>query len=305
MVPRLLYIKLGSGSNWADECFEKGIIRFDFSDIPNELFLSKDFGKIYERFETLEYSYHTTSKYLSQIKTIFNTDETTIWITFHEQKMWWCKATKKCFSGENNTKYKKVIGKWADEDINGNVLWESNISGNLTKTKGYRSSLCVPDAAEYAWNKIHAQQSQELIQFEKDYVALKKSTIALIQKLSWQDFELLIDLIFRNAGFQRLGHIGKNNKTIDLSLLHPLNNEKLFVQVKSSTEFSTYQNWKEEMMIKEDEKSSYYFVIHSPDVELSKYEELDTDKFSLWREKEISEMVLRFGLIDWLVQKVA
>lgn len=144
----------------------------------------------------------------------------------------------------------------------------------------------------------------EAVQFEKDLAAFRNSTIALIQKLTWQDFEVLIDLIFRNAGYQRLGVIGKAVKTIDLSLLHPLSNEKVFVQIKSAASLETYKAWKEEVEIKGSDFTKYYFTVHSPSPDLTAFEETEVDKFPLWREKELSEMVIRFGLIDWLMQKV-
>ncbi|MBK6481563.1 MAG: hypothetical protein IPG01_00175 [Chitinophagaceae bacterium] len=59
-----------------------------------------------------------------------------------------------------------------------------------------------------------------------------------------------------------------------------------------------------EVEIKKDDLTRYYFTVHSPYDDLTNYEEARPETFSLWREKEISDMVLRFGLIDWLVQKV-
>lgn len=242
--------------------------------------------------------------YWSQLNTFFKSDNNTIWVTFHQQRMWWCKAKPGYLFDRDNTKFKKVIGSWSDKDIKGNILWEDNLSGSLLKTKSFLSTICVPDAEEYAWNKIHCQQLKEVLQFETDLLAFKKSAIALIQKLTWRDFEVLIDLIFRNAGFQRLGVVGKAQKTIDLSLLHPLTNEKLFVQVKSAATLPTYESWKKEVEINNSNFTKYYFAVHSPAKDLETFEEKELEKFSLWRQKEISEMIIRFGLTDWLLQKV-
>lgn len=304
MKPRLVYIKLGSGSEWADECLLKGIIRIGYRDIPDEVFQTEDLDKIWYKHTELGFSNRAASTYWSQLKIFFESDENTIWITFHQQKLWWCKAKSGYRFDNDNTKYKEVIGRWSDTDINGNILWEDNLSGALLKTKSYLSTLCVPDAEEYAWNKIHGLQSENAIQFEKDLAAFKKSTVALIQKLTWQDFEVLIDLIFRNAGFQRLGVIGKAVKTIDLSLLHPLSNEKLFVQIKSAASLNTYKEWKKEVKVEGSDFTKYYFTVHSPSEDLKTFDEAESEYFTLWREKELSEMVIRFGLIDWLLQKV-
>jgi hypothetical protein len=304
MDPRLVYIKLGSGSEWADECLEKSIIRIGYRDIPNEVFETEDLDKIWYKHTEVGFSDRAADIYWSQLKIFFESNENLIWITFHQQKLWWCKAKSGYHFDKDNTKYKEVIESWSDKDIEGNILWEDNLSGSLLKTKSYLGTLCVPGAEEYAWNKIHCLQSQEAIQFEKDLVAFKKSTVALIQKLTWQDFEVLIDLIFRNAGYQRLGVIGKAIKTIDLSLLHPLSNEKLFVQIKSAASLNIYQEWKKEVKVEGSDFTEYYFTVHSPTEDLKSFEETETETYTLWREKEISEMVIRFGLIDWLLQKV-
>jgi hypothetical protein len=304
MNPRLVYIKLGSGSEWADECLEKSIIRIGFRNIPNELFKTEDLDQIRYKYTELGYSNRTASMYWSQLKTFFDADENTIWITFHQQKLWWCKAKPGYHFDKDNTRYKKVIGSWSDKDIKGNILWEDNLSGALLKTKSYMSTICVPDAEEYAWNKIHCLQSKEVIEFEKDLSAFRKSTIALIQKLTWQDFEVLIDLVFRNAGFQRISRVGGQQKAIDMSLLHPLTNEKLFVQIKSAASLNTYEGWKKEVEIKNSDSMQYYFTVHTPSADLKSFEENETERFTLWREKELSELVIRFGLIDWLIQKV-
>ncbi|MBK6481564.1 MAG: hypothetical protein IPG01_00180 [Chitinophagaceae bacterium] len=247
MAARLLYIKLGEGSNWADECLEKGIIRIGFRDIPNKLFKTEDLDKMWYKHTEQGYSNRAADMYWSQLNSFFQADKNTIWITFHQQKMWWCKAKPGYVLDKDNTKYKQVIGSWSDQDVKGNTLWEDNLSGALTKTKLYPSTICVPDAEEYALNKIYCKQSKETIQFEKDLAALKKSTVALIQQLTWKDFEHLIDLIFRNAGFQRLSVVGKQQKSIDLSLLHPLTNEKLLVQIKSAAGIDIYEEWKKKL----------------------------------------------------------
>jgi hypothetical protein len=304
MKAHLLYIKLGEGSNWADECLEKGIIRIGFRDIPNELFKTEDLDKIWYKHTVIGFSNRAADTYWMQLNHFFQADKKTVWITFHQQKMWWCNAKSGYHLDNDDTKYKVVIGSWSDKDVNGNTLWEANLSGDLLKTKSYPSTLCEPGAAEYAWNKIYCLQSAATIQFEKDLAQLKKSTVALIKKLSWQDFETLIDLIFRNAGFQRMSRAGGVQKTIDLSLLHPITNEKIFVQIKSASSLGVYEAWKEEVEIKNSDSTRYYFTVHTPGADLTNYDEHAPEKFSLWREKEISDMVLRFGLIDWLVQKV-
>lgn len=135
--PKLVYIKLGSGSEWADECLAKGILRIGFRDIPKELFQTQDLDKIWYKYTELGWSKRAADMYWSQLNTFFNADDNIIWITFHKQKMWWCKAKPGYIYDNDNTKFKEVIGGWSDKDIDGNTLWEDNLSGALLKTKSF------------------------------------------------------------------------------------------------------------------------------------------------------------------------
>lgn len=68
--------------------------------------------------------------------------------------------------------------------------------------------------------------------------ALKSKLTLLIQNLQWKDFETLIDLIFRQAGWQKVGQTGKTQKTLDLELLAPVTGETAIVQIKAQSDLN-------------------------------------------------------------------
>ena len=43
-----------------------------------------------------------------------------------------------------------------------------------------------------------------------------------LKELHWRDFEVLVDLLFRQSGWRRLSTVGDNMKDTDLNLLDPL-----------------------------------------------------------------------------------
>lgn len=53
--------------------------------------------------------------------------------------------------------------------------------------------------------------------------------------LSWQDFELLVDLIFSASGWRRVGVVGGSQETVDIELVLPSTGDRAFVQIKSAT----------------------------------------------------------------------
>lgn len=54
-----------------------------------------------------------------------------------------------------------------------------------------------------------------------------------------------MDLIFRQAGYLRTNTIGGPQKTKDIELLSPVTNEKILVQVKTSTTQSEIEQYSE------------------------------------------------------------
>jgi hypothetical protein len=47
---------------------------------------------------------------------------------------------------------------------------------------------------------------KEVVEVEQAMFNLKTKLTFLIQNLQWKDFETLVDLIFRQAGWQRVGN---------------------------------------------------------------------------------------------------
>ena len=86
----------------------------------------------------------------------------------------------------------------------------------------------------------------------------------LVQSLWWKDFELLTDLIFSQAGWQRTSELGKTQKSIDLDMLSPVTGRRTYVQVKSSANIGTLHHSIEEFETMEafDE---FFFVAHTTD----------------------------------------
>ena len=41
-----------------------------------------------------------------------------------------------------------------------------------------------------------------------------RALVPLMHLLTWKDFELLVDLVFANSGWRRVGVVGKTQKTI-------------------------------------------------------------------------------------------
>jgi hypothetical protein len=123
----------------------------------------------------------------------------------------------------------------------------------------------------------------------------------LIRGLWWNDFELLVELIFSKSGWQRISVLGKTEKDIDMDMFSPVTQRRAFVQVKSSTSQAEisgcYDSFKEYT-----EYNEMYFVFHTLKGRLGDAP-IGAERLHLWDISRVAELVIRAGLVDWLITK--
>ena len=266
------FIKLGGKGEWEQECIESSnpCIRLGFRSNQHNECLAGNWEDVYNYWHKTEgKTAGKATEYTNQVKAFYELDETSVWITFYKRKLFWCRVSREVIEwSDDKTRIRRTIGKWSSQDINGHELHIDNLSGALTKVQGFRGTICRVDAVDYLLKKINGEVSPEIIEAEKSLHQLERSLEILIQKLGWKDFELLTDLIFTQAGWQRLSSLGKTEKSIDLDLLSPVTGKRAFVQVKSQASLETFLRYKAdfENMNQYDEM---YFVVHSPTQELA------------------------------------
>lgn len=296
----VFYIKLGNNGSWNQECIKKKIVKIGFNDIDINDIKSEKWDKIHKYYSKRHGPW--ASIYTNQIKNFYQADEQTLWIIFYNQKLWWCLAKKPIYVNSDKTKYKKTVNGWSSKNIAGEELLMNNLSGTFLKVQGFRSTICNVRESAYIINKINAEESSETVKVENDFNQLADSVGILIKKLMPKDFELLVDLIFRGMGCQRIGVVGGPQKTIDIELFSPVIGERYLVQVKSETNWNQYKDYRKRFL----EHTSYdkcYYVYHTTnDKKLEDYIENEPD-IVVWKLSDISKHTINAGLISWLINK--
>lgn len=153
---------------------------------------------------------------------------------------------------------------------------------------------------DYLIRKINGEISDAERAVTAARAQMKGSVERIIGNLHWKDFELLVDLIFREAGLQRMSELGKTKRSLDLELFSPIHRERYSVQVKSHAgrqEFEQFRIDTDAM----GEFARHYFVVHEPARNLTK--ELETRSHELWLPEDIADFVIRYGLMDWIAEK--
>jgi len=124
--------------------------------------------------------------------------------------------------------------------------------------------------------------------------------IPLIQNLTWQDFELLVDLVFSNAGWQRISVLGKTEKNIDLDLRSPVSGERVLVQIKSASDIEEFEFYSKEFSRMKD-FAAFFYVVHSPKKSLASAKA--PDRIQLVFAEQLADLVINAGLVKWLIEK--
>jgi hypothetical protein len=118
--------------------------------------------------------------------------------------------------------------------------------------------------------------------------------------LQWKDFEILVDLIFRQSGWQRVGDTGKTKKTLDLELLAPITGEKAIVQIKAQSDLTQFLNYQNQFKIMRD-YDKFFYVVHTANSNLQEFKK-DTD-IKLYLVGKVAELTISAGLVDWVIKK--
>lgn len=303
------YIKLGEGGCWEQECFERGILRLGFESPLHTQSLAGDWDQVYNywaNFRKIQNPnnsdpYRTATDDIRQIQTFYEAPPSLLFFTLHGRRLYWCFAeTDVIEETPSGTRIRHTVDGWHCTDINGKPLHIETIDGRVTSTAGYRGTICElnKDVREYLINKINGRVNKEVEKAIEDFNALKLSVEKLVRGLHWKDFELLVDLVLTNAGLRRISSVGGTTKNIDIDMLMPVSNRRVFVQVKSFASQSILDKCIEDFSATQD-YDEFYFFFHSGSANV--VEDDEGRRINVIGPDRISELVIEAGLTNWLI----
>jgi hypothetical protein len=294
------FIKLGRSGGWEKACIEDGVLRLGFNNPYHDECLRGNYDSIRQWFEGKSKTKGVVTASVNQVRAFYESGEDNLWITFYQRKLWWAFAAQGIEQLGDGSRIRKVVNGWKCTDVNSDALSVDKISGRLTKVQMFQGTICEVKENKYLWGKINAIVSSDVARAKESLHDLVDSALPLIKSLTWKDFELLVDLLFVNAGWKRLGVLGKTEKDIDLDLMMPVNGRRAFVQIKSSStqaEFDKYLC----TFTENDIYHELYFVVHTlkTDLQIKDCERPVT----VINDKALSKLVVNSGMIEWLIEK--
>lgn len=301
------FIKLGEQGRWEKSCIEEGTVRFGYESSYHAESLAGDWEPVRQFWLSIRTGPRkeaTVNNDLRQIRDFYELDSNTLWFTFYNRKLWWCFAQEEVIElEEDKSRIRKAVDGWSCTDLKGRELKVQNLDGRVTATGGFRGTICglKSELHDYFIRKINGSTTKAVDDALTHLALLTKSVQSLISGLSWQDFELLTDLIFTRAGWQRTTELGGVQKSIDLDMFAPVTGRRAFVQVKSQANLSTLLATIEEFQEMEG-FDELFFVVHTPDSGIRNYKPNDSNIHVLELHR-LADLVVNAGLVQWLINK--
>jgi len=299
------YIKLGTGNRLAKECIERGIIRLGFDGVPHDLCQTSDWNGVRKTLQALGKAPAAATNQANQIEDFYTLGGDVLWITFWDGKLWWAFAEPGVHQDERHdylTRHRRVATPWRCTNVRGDVLALRGFSTRLTKTAGFRGTLCNIDEGDYLLRRINAESeplADEAAALQDQLVAMAERLVAA---LHWRDFEILVDRIFADSGWRRVGVLGETQADVDLIVEQAAIGERAFVQVKSRATTAVLQDYIDRYREYGD-CSRMFFICHSPRGRLR--QQAVSPDVELWFADTIARKAVRAGQYEWLVQRVA
>lgn len=295
------FIKLGESGKWAQECIDSGFAKLGFFNPLHKACLEHKWTQVRSYWIKVENKTEAKATDITnQIQSFYEAPENHIWITFHDRKLYWCFLKEGVSRLEKGYRTRNTLSGWSCKDVNQSPLTIDQLSSTLTKTQAYRGTICSVEAKSYLKLKINGSTLPAVKAASNKYDDLCASIADLVRSLTWQDFELLTDLIFTFSGWKRIETLGKTQKSIDLDMVSPLDRRRAYIQVKSKADLSTFMEYYEDFK-NMSQYTDMFFVVHTPSRDLNSYTGKGSDQ--ILKVETISKLAVDSGLTDWIIRK--
>lgn len=304
----LRYVKNGDGGKWWHAARTNRQVHLGWSDLPHELLIKPDFDEIKRHRKARFGPKRGAMQDFNQLHDLLNTPSQHIWMTFEDGFMWWCTVRDRATvnpngEGASSGNFWLACDRpWSKHTLNGKLLAMADLPGMVTAVAGFRGTVCTSGA----WPEI-----LRIIRDEKDpdakraYLARAEYKLALenvVKRLSWKDFEQLIDLVLNRTGWVRISTLGKVLKGIDLEVINRATDETAFVQVKSTATQKELNDYVEQFNNQRARYTRMIFTVHTPSGTLIAPAGLPVQ---VWTCDRIAELVVHTGLGEWVESRLA
>ena len=301
------YVKNGGGGRWWPAALERGQVHAGWSDIPGSVVASKDMQLVADTLRRTRYAGDRRGfqNDYNQLAALLDRPSQHVWITFEAGDMWWCTVKDDVTVSQltsdrlHGSFWLTCSRPWQNTSLNGRKLSISNLPGVVTRTKGFRDTVCTPAGWKEMLRVIRDQVDPIVVAAERARDAYVAAVQSLISRLHEKDFEALIDLILARSGWARLDRVGGVTEGTDLEAENAAIDEVAFVQIKSSAG-QRELNESIENFRRRPRFNRMIFAVHTPNQKTELSVPTGFPGVHLWTGAKIAELVVKHGLGDWV-----
>lgn len=301
------YIKLGPSGAWARDAFTHGTLPFMYREIDHALCLTGDWDAVRNQFIRQGRTTSTASDAVREVRDYYELGADCLWITFADGHLWWAFAAPEVeWLGDRGerlaARQRRVIGEWRRTSLKGAPLPMRSLSSALTRTAGYRKTICTIEQQAYLLRRIRGDTDPLAEEARALQTRLCRTAANMVRDLDWRDFEILVDLIFARAGWRRQSALGQGEVDVDLLLDHPTTGELAWVQIKTGTKQAELTDYVKRFEA-DGSCQHFFFVCHGGKGALRLPDQ--PPHYHLWLADEVAARAIEAGLLDWLIARRA
>jgi hypothetical protein len=302
------YVKNGPSGRWWKSARSNGQIHAGWKSIPDELLFDKDLHAI----ETLLRGQHGDKpgarQDINQVLQLLDAPSKHVWVTFEDDFMWWCTVHDGVTAnpdGENAGSghfWLRCSRPWSNTSLAGRLLAKSELPGTVTTTAGFRATVCTLKDSEAILRLIKGDTDKDAISSADRRKEYELAVHKIVQRLSPQDFEHLIDLILARTGWERIAKLGGPREGVDIEAENPAAGEIAFVQVKSTAGQDVLDDYIVRFTQRREHYARMIFAVHTPRGRLAVPHGLPVQ---VWTGEKVAELVVRLGLGRWVESRLS
>ena len=230
-----------------------------------------------------------------------------VWVTFEDGFLWWATPRDEIEinpDGETSERghfWVPLNTGWSNRSLRGRSLAMADLPGAVAAVAGFRATLCRPKASREILRIIKDEEDEDTAAARVARSHYSSVIARLVSRLGPKDFEVLIDLILSRSGWTRVAQLGGVTEGIDIEVENAALDELAFVQVKSRADNIVLGDYVSRFTERRDRYARMIFAVHTTNGALSAPQDLP---IQVWDRARVSELVVRFGLADWVAKRV-
>ena len=306
---KIRYIKLGAGGRWEAASLDQGRVHWGMASDPHDLATRGEWLALNQAYRDAGVIASTATGYTNEARAFYDADPRALWITFARGRMWWAYAEPEVHwtdgdGAREGTRYRVAAGGWRDTDAAGAPLNVDRLSTKLTQLASYQRTICGLSGEQQALclRYVNVEADAGLQAVVDAQAALREHLTVLIRRLTWSDFELLVELAVGRGGWVRVSSLGGTGKDVDLIVEQPVTRERMVIQVKSAADQKIIDDYAERLALHSADQMM--LICHSPKGRLKAPDHNSgTQPLRLILGEQVTDLAIGAGLVDWVVRR--